>query len=117
MSIVISARDAAACLRLGKVELVLAELRIQHDLLEHLHHGTRVVFERVEGNAPAGLADAALYRGRDVLQLLIELITRLVFGPARTHDGARELREADLVGRIEEVAGSDQRKSADQRQL
>ena len=115
--LVVAPGDPAANLVLGEIEFLLPELRRREQIAEDGEHFVGVLLQRGEGDPAAALADVALDRCGDVLELLVELVAGLGRGSAGAHDHSGHRRQADLVLGIEQISGPHQGESADQRQL
>ena len=115
--IVIAARYGAVHLRLRELHFVLTELGMLEDVAPDGEDLRGVFLERRKSDGARGLADRAFHRGRDVLELAVDFVTGLRRRPAASHDDAREVREPAFIGRVEEIAGADQREAAHERQF
>ncbi len=117
MWVVITSRNAAALLRFGQIDLVLAKPGRGQKIVKDAQHLVRVFFKAGKRGFAEALVNRGFNGGRDVLQLRIELISGLVLRSAAAHHHADDTGEPNLVRRIKKVSCADQGEASHQRQL
>ena len=114
MGIVVTAGDPAAHLDFRELEFVFPECGAGENIMESAEHFIGAFFESGKRNRAVAFADLAFDGCGDVFEIFIELIAGLCGSAAAADHGAGDAGESDLIGGVEEIAGTDQREAADE---